>query len=226
MLHGLIDWIHGLTVFWFQFLENWGYFGVVLLMALESSIVPVPSEVVIPPAAYWASQGKMSFWGVVFAGTLGSWIGSAISYWVAFWVGRAFILKFGKWVRISPSKVERAERFVHRYEAGGIFFARLLPVIRHLISIPAGIIKMNFLTFSIMTTIGSFAWCYVLAEFSMHVFQKHPDKDPIANPEAMVELLKHESLPLIGGIAALCVLYFIAMRLTAPKPVPVVPTES
>ena len=226
MLHGLIDWIHGLTVFWFQLLENWGYFGVVLLMALESSIVPVPSEVVIPPAAYWASQGKMSFWGVVFAGTLGSWIGSAISYWVSFWVGRAFILKFGRWVHISPQKVERAERFVHRYEAGGIFFARLLPVIRHLISIPAGIIKMNFLTFSLMTIIGSFAWCYVLAEFSMHVFRKHPDKDPIANPEAMVELLKHESLPLIGGIVALCVLYFIAMRLTAPKSVPVVPTES
>src|SRR5262245_55531533 len=106
MLHGLIDWLHGLTVFWFQLLERWGYLGVVFLMALESSIVPVPSEVVIPPAAYWATQGKMSFWGVVFAGTLGSWIGSAISYWVAFWVGRAFILKFGKWVHITPDKVE------------------------------------------------------------------------------------------------------------------------
>lgn len=209
--------LHGLIAFWFQLLNDWGYFGVIVLMALESSIVPVPSEVVIPPAAYWASQGKMSFWGVVLSGTLGSWIGSAISYWVALWVGRAFILRFGKWVHITQDKVERAERFVHRYEAGGIFFARLLPVVRHLISIPAGIIKMNFLTFSVMTTVGSFAWCYILAKFSMHVFSKHPGKDLIADPEAMVHLLKHESLPLVGGIVALCALYFVAMKLTAPK---------
>ncbi|HET6406907.1 MAG TPA: DedA family protein [Chthoniobacteraceae bacterium] len=226
MLHGLIDWIHGLTVFWFQLLESWGYFGVIFLMALESSIVPVPSEVVIPPAAYWASQGKMSFWGVVISGTVGSWIGSAISYWVALWVGRAFILKFGKWVHITPDKVERAERFVHRYEAGGIFFARLLPVIRHLISIPAGIIKMNFLTFSIMTTIGSFTWCYILAKFSMYVFSKYPDKDPIADPRAMVEMLKHESYPIIGGILALCALYVLAMKLTASKATPAPAAEA
>lgn len=212
--------LHGLIAFWFKLLNDWGYFGVIVLMALESSIVPVPSEVVIPPAAYWASQGKMSFWGVVLSGTLGSWIGSAISYWVALWVGRAFILKFGKWVHITQDKVERAERFVHRYEAGGIFFARLLPVVRHLISIPAGIIKMNFLTFSIMTTAGSFVWCYILAKFSMHVFSKHPGKDPIEDPEAMVHLLKQESLPLVGGIVALCALYFVAMKLTAPKATP------
>lgn len=217
MLHGLIEWVHGLTAFWFHLLNDWGYLGVVFLMALESSIVPVPSEVVIPPAVYWASQGRMTFWGVVFAGTLGSWIGSAISYWVSLWVGRAFILKFGKWIHITPDKVERAERFVHRYEAGGIFFARLLPVVRHLISIPAGIIKMNFLKFSIMTTIGSFVWCLVLAKFSDHVFRKHAGEDLLSDPVKMVELLKHESYPLVGGIVVLCVLYFVAMKLTAPK---------
>jgi membrane protein DedA with SNARE-associated domain len=113
--------LHGLIAFWFKLLNDWGYFGVVVLMALESSIVPVPSEVVIPPAAYWASQGKMSFWGVVLAGTFGSWIGSAISYWVSLWVGRAFILKFGKWVHITPDKVERAERFVHRTKRAEYF---------------------------------------------------------------------------------------------------------
>ena len=217
MLHGLIDWVHGLTVFWFHLLENWGYFGIVVLMALESSIVPVPSEVVIPPAIYWASRGQMSFWGVVVAGTVGSWIGSALSYWLSLWVGRAFILKFGKWVHITPDKVARAERFVHRYEAGGIFFARLLPVVRHLISIPAGIIKMNFLTFSVMTTVGSFTWCLVLAKFSDHVFRKHAGEDLLSDPIKMVNLLKHESYPLVGGILGLCVLYFVAMKLTAPK---------
>jgi membrane protein DedA with SNARE-associated domain len=209
--------LHGLIVSWFHFLERWDYLGVVILMALESSIVPIPSEVVIPPAVYWASQGKMNFWGVVLAGTLGSWIGSAISYWVSLWLGRAVILKFGKWVHITQDKVERAERFVHRYEAGGIFFARLLPVVRHLISIPAGIIKMNFLTFSIMTTVGSFTWCLVLAKFSDYVFRKHPGENLLADPNTMVSLLKHEAKPLIAGIVVLCILYFVAMRLTAPK---------
>jgi membrane protein DedA with SNARE-associated domain len=209
--------LHALTAFWFKLLEQWGYLGVVVLMAMESSIFPVPSEVVIPPAAYWASQGKMSFWGVVLAGTFGSWLGSAITYWVSMKLGRAFILKFGKWIHITPEKVERAERFIHRYEAGGIFFARLLPVVRHLISIPAGIVRMNFLTFSVMTTIGSFVWCFVLAKFSLYVFEKHKGTDPIADPEAMVKMIKHESLPLIGGIVVLCALYFLAMKLTAPK---------
>lgn len=209
--------MHALIAFWFKLLNDWGYFGIIALMAMESSIFPVPSEVVIPPAAYWAAQGKMSFWGVVLAGTFGSWLGSAITYWVALKLGRVFIIKFGKWIHITPEKVERAERFVHRYEAGGIFFARLLPVVRHLISIPAGIIKMNFATFSLMTTVGSFAWCFVLAKFSLHVFEKNPGVDIIADPDAMVHLIKHESLPLIGGIVALCALYFLAMKLTAPK---------
>ena len=209
--------LHGLIVSWFHLLEQWHYFGIVVLMAAESSIIPVPSEVVIPPAAYWASQGKMSFWGVVLAGTVGSWLGSAISYWIAAWLGRAVVVKFGKWLHITEEKVTRAEHFVHRYETGGIFFARLLPVVRHLISIPAGFIKMNFTTFSIMTTLGSFAWCYILAKFSLYVFDKHKDQDLLADPAAMVHLIKHESLPLIGAIVALCGAYFVAMWLSRPK---------
>src|ERR1041384_5965280 len=98
--------LHGLIAFWFKLLNDWGYLGIVLLMAMESSIFPVPSEVVIPPAAFWASQGKMSFWGVVLAGTFGSWLGSAITYWVSLRVGRAVVLRFGKWVHITPEKIE------------------------------------------------------------------------------------------------------------------------
>lgn len=220
MLDAILHFIHGLTAIWFNFLQEWGYLGVIVLMAMESSIFPVPSEVVIPPAAYWATRGQMNFWGVVLAGTFGSWLGSAITYWVSLKLGRPFLIKFGKWVHITPEKIDRAERFVHRYEAGGIFFARLLPVVRHLISIPAGIIKMNFATFSLTTTVGSFVWCLVLAKFSVYVFEKHPDKDPIADPKAMVEMIKHESLPLVIGIVALCALYFLAMKLTAPKKEP------
>src|SRR5213080_4163282 len=137
---------------WFEWVAHWGYLGVILLMAMESSIFPVPSEVVIPPAAYLAMQpdSHMNFWGVIIAGTFGSWLGAAITYWVSRWLGRVIIVKWGRFFFVSEAKLERAEHWLHRYEAGGIFFARLLPVIRHLISIPAGIIRMNFTTFSLM----------------------------------------------------------------------------
>jgi membrane protein DedA with SNARE-associated domain len=149
----------GLIIFWFELLKDWDYAGIVVLMAMESSIFPVPSELVIPPAIYWATQGQMSFWGVVCAGTLGSWLGSSITYWVARGLGRAVIQRYGKWVHITPASIDRAEHVVHRYEASGVFFARLLPVIRHVISIPAGIIRMDFRVFSLVTTLGAFARC-------------------------------------------------------------------
>jgi len=133
--------MHHLIEVWFHWVLTGGYAAVFWLMALESTIIPIPSEVVIPPAAIVAAtqQGSgMSLVGVVIAGTLGSWFGSAIMYWVARWLGRPAILRWGKYVFVPPEKLARAEVFLRRYEAGGIFFARLLPVIRHLISIPAG----------------------------------------------------------------------------------------
>jgi membrane protein DedA with SNARE-associated domain len=147
--------MHDLIAIWFQWVRDWGYFGVLLLMAMESSVLPVPSEVVIPPAAYWASQGRMTIAGVILAGTLGSYIGAAVMYSASRWLGRPLVLKWGRLVGITPEKLERSERFLERYELGGIFFARLLPVIRHLIGIPAGIVEMRFLPYSVMTLIGS-----------------------------------------------------------------------
>ncbi len=221
--------MHALVGFWFGLVEKFGLLGVVLLMAMESSIFPVPSEAVIPPAIYWAQKGQVvlaghalsstqAFWMVVLAGTIGSWIGSALTYWASCTLGRTFLERFGKWVHLTPEKIDRAERFIHRYEAGGIFFARLLPVVRHVISIPAGLVRMHFGTFSLMTIAGSFLWCLVLALFSQHVFAKHADQDLIRNPEALVHVIKHESLPLLGFIALLLALYALAMKLTAPKP--------
>src|SRR6202171_4361098 len=113
-------------------------------MAMESSIFPVPSEIVIPPAAFLAAQGKLSFTGVVLAGTLGSYLGSAITYWVARGLGRPLVVRFGRFVLVTPEKLEQAENWLARYEAGGVFFARLLPVVRHLISIPAGVVRIDF----------------------------------------------------------------------------------
>ena len=205
---------------WLGWVENWGYLGVVILMAMESSIFPVPSEVVIPPAAIMAaSTGKMSLAGVILAGTFGSWLGSAITYFVARAVGRPVVEKWGKYFFIPPEKLERAERFMHRYEAGGIFFARLLPVIRHLISIPAGIIRMGFVKFSVLTTVGAAIWCSVLAWLGGKVGGelRAAGKNPL-DPEELVKAVKHESHLIIGIVLLLGVLYFVAMKITAPKP--------
>ena len=211
--------LHELLHTWLGWVQNWGYPGVIILMAMESSIFPVPSEVVIPPAAILAaSGGSMSLAGVIAAGTFGSWLGSAITYWVALFVGRPVVVRWGKYFFIPPDKLERAERFMHRYESGGIFFARLLPVIRHLISIPAGIIRMGFLKFSVLTIIGAAIWCTVLAWLGAKVGDKlrAAGKDPL-DPEALVAAVKHESLWIVATILVVCVLYFVGMKLSSSK---------
>lgn len=207
--------MHALIALWFGWVRDWGYLGVAFLMALESTILPVPSEVVIPPAAYWAHQGKMSLWGVVLAGTVGSYIGSAASYWVARWLGRALVVSWGKRFGMSEDKLERAERFVHRYEAGGIFFARLLPVVRHLISLPAGLVSMSFGTFSLMTILGSAIWCSVLAWFGARVAERNPGL--IDDPVAMISAIKHESIWFVAAVVVMAGLYWVTMRLTASR---------
>jgi membrane protein DedA with SNARE-associated domain len=204
--------LHHLFVVWFGWVKNGGYLGVIALMAMESSIIPVPSEVVIPPAAFWAAQGQgMNFWGVIAAGTFGSWLGSAISYWLSLWLGRLVIVKWGRVFLLSEAKLDRVERFMHRYESGGIFFARLLPVIRHLISIPAGLVRMNFAVFSAMTVAGAFVWCAVLAWFGSRM-----PPELINDPAGMIAAIKAQSKPIVLCILGFCVLYFLAMRLTAP----------
>lgn len=211
--------MHHLIEVWFHWVHTGGYAAVFWLMALESTICPIPSEVVIPPAAIVAAtnqQSGMSLVGVVIAGTLGSWFGSAIMYWVARWLGRPAMLRWGKYFLVPPDKLARAEVFMRRYEAGGIFFARLLPVIRHLISIPAGIIRMGFLKFSILTLVGAGVWCSVLAWLGGRVGAKLT-VDQLQNADAIIKATKSESLPIIGAIVLVCVLYFVGMRITAPK---------
>jgi membrane protein DedA with SNARE-associated domain len=200
---------------WFQWVHDWGYPGIVLLMAMESSIIPIPSEIVIPPAAYWASQGRYSMAGVVLAGTFGSYIGATAMYWVARWLGRPLLLRYGRYVFCPPKKLIRAERWLARYEVGGVFFARLIPVVRHLIGIPAGIVRMPFGVYSAVTIIGSALWCAVLAWFGSEVLGDHPDL--MQDPARLAQVLGERSI-LIGSFAvALCVLYVVVMLLTAPS---------
>jgi membrane protein DedA with SNARE-associated domain len=145
-------------------LQSGGYPLVALLMAIESSVIPVPSELVIPPAAHLAyTQGRMSIAGIVVAGAIGSWIGATAMYWVSRAAGRPLVLEYGKFVLIPTAKVHQAERWAERFGNFGIFASRLLPVVRHLIGIPAGIVRMSYVSFSIYTLAGSAVWCTVLA---------------------------------------------------------------
>jgi membrane protein DedA with SNARE-associated domain len=158
------DLVHSFLQWYLAALEQGGYPLIAFLMALESSIVPLPSEVVIPPAAYVAhSRGTMSLTGIVVAGTIGSWVGATIMYWAARWLGRPLLMRYGRFFLITPDKIVRAEIWAAQFGTAGIFVSRLLPVIRHLIGIPAGIVRMPFGRYSVATVVGSAIWCTVLA---------------------------------------------------------------
>ena len=176
-----------------------GYPLVALLMAMESSVVPLPSEVVIPPAAYLAHTGKipLSLWGIVLAGTLGSWLGATAMYWAARLAGRPLVLRYGKCVLISPDKVEGAERWAAHYGGMGIFISRLLPVVRHLIGIPAGIVRMNYWKFSSFTVLGSAFWCSVLCWLGVTAGQ---DQDLMRGKYRHVTLWLAGAMLVLGGM--------------------------
>ena len=198
---------HSLLTMWFDLTLRWGYPGVFALMAIESTVFPLPSEVVVPPAAYLATQGHLSFWGVVAAATLGSWAGASLSYWVARAAGRPLLLRYGRYVFVPEKKWLLAEGWINRYSAAGIFFARLLPVVRHLVSLPAGAARMNFRVFTTMTLLGSLAWSTVLAWFGAKVLGE--EKQLLQDPGAMVRVLKDKLGWFVAAAVVLMVLYIV-----------------
>jgi membrane protein DedA with SNARE-associated domain len=209
------DNMHHLLETWFHWVLTGGYVGIIVLMAMESSIFPVPSEIVIPPAAFLAAQGKLSFTGVVLAGVLGSYLGSAITYWASRLIGRPLIVKYGRFVLVTPKKLEQAEQWLARYEAGGVFFARLLPVVRHLISIPAGIVRMNFGLFSFVTIAGSALWCWILAYLGDKAYRLEPEL--LTSPDALVRFIHGQSKGILLIVALFAALYMLSLRLMKPQ---------
>jgi membrane protein DedA with SNARE-associated domain len=140
-----------------------GYVGILLLMAMESSLFPVPSELVVPPAGYLASQGQMNIWLVIFFATLGSLIGALFNYAIAYYLGRPWILRYGKYFLIPPEKFAKVESFFLKHGEISTFTGRLIIVVRHLISLPAGLSKMDLKRFTLFTLAGSFIWVSILA---------------------------------------------------------------
>jgi membrane protein DedA with SNARE-associated domain len=194
VLNDFVNWYLGA-------LDSGGYALVALLMALESSLVPLPSELVIPPAAHLAATtGHMSIVGIVIAGTAGSWAGAAVMYWTARLLGRPLILHFGRYVFMTSDKIMRAERWSARFGPFGVFASRLLPVIRHLIGIPAGIVRLPFARYSLATLAGSAIWSGVLSWVGVVA---GADKALLAGD------MRHVTVWLAGFVVALGLLYYL-----------------
>ncbi len=155
-MHTLVQWL-------LDTIGTMGYPGIFLLMAMESSVIPVPSELVMPPAGYLAYQGQMNITVAILVGAAGSLVGAYANYFASHYLGRPLILKYGKYVLIPPDKFMRVEKFFLQHGEISTFIGRLLPVVRHLISIPAGLSGMNHVKFSLYTLLGAGLWCTILA---------------------------------------------------------------
>ncbi len=216
-MHSLIQ---SILHWYFDMLHSAGLLGVVVLMAMESTIFPVPSELVIPPAAYILAynpqDGSFSITTailVVIAGMVGSYAGSAITYGISRAVGRPVIVRYGKYFLIPENKLKLAEEWVGRYGAGGIFFARLLPVVRHLISIPAGIMGMRFRSFSTMTASGSGLWCAVLTVFGMVMAKDmRTVVETMADSEPYKLAFRNLTIAIVLLVGAMGVLYVLVVK--------------
>lgn len=155
-----------------QFMSFLGYIGLLILMALESMIAPVPSEVVMPFAGFLITDGRFTFFMVAVFSTLGSIMGSLVSYWIGLFGGRKFILRFGKYLLLDESHLEWTEKWFSKQGEKTIFISRFIPIVRHLISLPAGIGKMNLKKFITYTAAGALIWNMFLTYLGYKLKQK------------------------------------------------------
>jgi len=165
MLESFIHWL-------LDRFRDLGYPGIVILMAIESSFLPLPSELVMPPAGYLAAKGELSLVLAIACGVLGSITGALANYGLAHWLGRAVVRRIGKYVWISEKSLERSERYFAEHGEISTFMGRMLPVIRHLISIPAGIARMDLVKFVTFTGLGALVWCTVLTWIGWFIGRK------------------------------------------------------
>ncbi len=168
MFTALIEFLGGIVIF---LISSLGYFGVFLCMVIESACIPLPSEIIMPFSGYLVSTGKFSIIFVTLAGALGNMVGSVIAYAVGYYGGRPFIEKYGKFILVSKHDVDIADKWFSKYGAVATLFARMLPIIRTFISLPAGISRMNFPVFTAFSFIGSLPWCFMLAFIGLKLGQ-------------------------------------------------------
>src|SRR6267143_1027210 len=183
-----------------------GYSGVILLMAIESACIPLPSEIIMPFAGYLVSTGTMNLWAVAVAGAVGCVLGSLVAYWVGRYGGRPLIEKYGRYVLISHQDLDLADRWFGRYGEAIVFTSRLLPVIRTFIAFPAGVARMNLTRFVLYTFAGSLPWCLGLA----YVGQKLGEQ---WNKDETLKTLFHRFDFVIGIIALLAIVWWVRRHL-------------
>ncbi|MBE6210593.1 MAG: DedA family protein [Rikenellaceae bacterium] len=192
-------------------LDNLNYWTITLLMAIESSFIPFPSEVVVPPAAYKAAAtGELNIWLVILFATLGALIGALVNYSLALWLGKPIVYKFansrfGHMCLIDQAKVEKAEQFFIKYGVSATLVGRLVPAVRQLISIPAGLAKMNLPKFMLFTSLGAGLWNAVLAAMGYYLESVVPEEQLIST----VTKYSHEIGYVIIAVVALALAYII-----------------
>lgn len=195
MFHQIVSWI-------VDTVSLWGYPGIIILMFLESSFFPFPSEVVIPPAGYLAAQGEMSLGLVICAGVAGSLLGAFFNYWLAVKWGRPFFERYGRYLLISHASLERADRFFARHGHISTFVGRLLPGIRQYISLPAGLARMNLALFAIFTALGAGIWVVILALVGYF----------IGNNQALIGQYLHQIMIAVVLLCLLLIAGYVGMR--------------
>ena len=204
-----------LAAFYETLLEDLNYFSVTVLMAIESSVFPLPSEIVVPPAAYMAAEGRMSIPLVVLFATLGSVIGASCNYFVSFFVGRPLVYKFansrvGHVFLLNQEKMEKAEEYFDKRGEIATFLGRLLPGIRHLISIPAGLAKMHYGSFVLYTAIGSAIWNSILCFLGWYLHKLVPLSQ-------LNEQVKIYERPIIIGLFGILVVVIVLFVVKAKR---------
>ena len=199
--------LHTITTWIVQTVGHWGYPGIIIMMFLESSFFPFPSEVVVPPAGYLAARGEMSLTLVILAGIGGSLLGALFNYWLAVLWGRPFFEKYGRYVLVSKDSLDKADRFFAEHGHISTFIGRLLPGIRQYISLPAGIARMNLPLFAAFTTLGAGLWVIVLALVGYY----------IGNNQELVQHYLHQILLGIGIFAVVLVAGYVFLKKRAKR---------
>lgn len=184
-------------------IETIGYLGIFICMTIESTFIPLPSEVIVPPAGYLAAQGKMNIYIVIICGTLGSVAGALINYWISIKLGRAIIIKWGKYFKLPESRFVKVEKYFNEHGAISTFIGRLVLGLRHYISIPAGLTKMKLDKFIFYTFLGAAIWNTILAYIGFTV----------GNNIKLIKERSHEiSLYVLGAIIFLLIGYIIKVK--------------
>lgn len=199
-------------------LSNLNYGTVFFLMLLESTVIPVPSELVVSPAAYHAAGGDLNIWLIILFATIGADCGATINYIAGYYLGRPIIYKFanskwGKMCLLNQEKVEKAEKYFDSNGATATVTGRLVPGIRHLISIPAGLAKMNYWRFLLFTTIGAGVWNVILAGLGWYLHSIVPADQLEGKIEEYSEYIKY----IIIALVLLAVIYFVVKKKVLKK---------